>query len=269
MNIARQHYQKALARQAAEAAEGALSSPSVAEGTARADGMGGVIRPDAATNEAALMLVKLTSDRARLKAIQSVERKVEAKREMLPEYRAWVTGLLEASDSLPEGQPNDVLTSCMMWLIDAGDVDAALRIAEPVLARKIPLPSWFDRQPACAIAENIAEAAFAAIRSEAGFDPDHIAAVQLLTEGDDMPDEVRAKLHKAAAMLSERSIDVLLESKVDDGPAGLLPALLDQAKVDAARALELHPGCGVKALIQKLDRITKKIAAERVSPGTA
>ncbi|WP_312679170.1 phage terminase small subunit, partial [Escherichia coli] len=39
-----------------------------------------------------LMLAKLATDKRRLKAIQSIERKIEVKGELLPEYQPWVSG---------------------------------------------------------------------------------------------------------------------------------------------------------------------------------
>lgn len=263
MNIARAHRERTLAAQAAEAATGD-PLPSVAAEGAVADGMGGIIRPGVAASEAALMLVKLHSDRTRLRQIQSDEGKEAAKREMLPEYQAWLDGLISAADKIPEGTRNDLLSTLTIWSIDAGDYARALELAEVVIARKIPMPAWFDRKAPCAIAEELAKAAFKAISAKADFDPDHIAAVQLLTEAEDMPDEVRAKLFKAAAQLTERRIDALLASNTGDGPAGELQALVASAQADAARALELHDGSRVKALIQKLARVAKKLADERV-----
>lgn len=264
MNLARSHYQRTLARQAAKAAAGD-PLPSVAAEGARADGLGGIIRPDAATNASGLMLVKLTSDRSRLKEIQSVERKIDAKREMLPEYQAWLDGLIEGAANLPEGVQNDVLTTCMMWHIDTGDFTRALELAAIVLDRDIPLPSQFNRKAPTAIAEEIAEAAFASIRNATEFDVDHIAEVQLLTDDKDMPDEVRAKLHKATALIFERKADALSDAGGEgaDGAAGAYSAALDAAQTAATRALELDSSCGVKGLLAKIARAQKKIEAER------
>src|SRR5690606_10379945 len=76
-----------------------------------------------------LMLAKLDNDRRRLREIQSIERKIEVKRELLPDYDAWVSGTLEGG----RGAQDDVLTSIMMWHIDTGHYDLALNIAEYVL----------------------------------------------------------------------------------------------------------------------------------------
>lgn len=271
-NIFRKHYQSTLARQAAEAAAGlgksAAAQPDAhdaalrsAANNLRADGSGGILRAEADAAQR-LMLSRLTADRSRLKMIQSVQAKIAAKKEMLPEYEAWVEGTLQAADQLPEGVPNDTLTTIMMWRMDAQDFEGALRIAEAVLARKIPLPAWFERQAACAIAEEMAEAAFSALRDKAPFDLDHIVQTQLLTEAEDMPDEVRAKMHKAVARLTERTLDDLEETK-DEGAAARYPAALDHALEEARKALALHSKSGVTTLIRSLEKRQKQLAAER------
>ncbi|KAA5987327.1 phage terminase small subunit, partial [Pantoea sp. M_10] len=41
------------------------------------------------------MLIKLNDDKRRLKKVHSNERKAEMKRQLLPEYLPWVSGVLE------------------------------------------------------------------------------------------------------------------------------------------------------------------------------
>lgn len=274
-NIFRAHRERTLARQAAEAASGGPllsdAAEGAREGAPRADGMGGIIRPDAATNEAALMLVKLTSDRTRLKEIQSIERKIEAKRSMLPEYQAWLDGLIDGASALPAETRNDVLTTCMMWHIDTGDFARALEIAAVVLLAKIPMPAQFERTAACAVAEQIADAAFAAVGGKGDFDVDLISETMLLTDAEDMPDEVCAKLFKAQALLIYRKADALLEAGGDaaDGPAGAYSAALEATKAAASRALALNEKSGVKPLLAKVERAEKKLAKAREKSATA
>lgn len=50
--------------------------------------------PPAHANAYELMLMQLAEHRRRLKQVQSIERKIEAKRTMLPEYMPWVQGVL-------------------------------------------------------------------------------------------------------------------------------------------------------------------------------
>lgn len=265
-NIFRKHFHDQIARQAADAA---VEQSTVADGLfARADGLGGIIRPDAASSDAAIMLMRLTHDRARLKGIQSQEAKIAAKREMLPEYENWLDGLILGADALPEGQPNDVLCYAMVWHIDTGNIARALELAAVILGRKVAFPPHFKRTGGCLIAEEIAESAFEAMRDKEDFDIDLIIETQILVEAEDMPDEVRAKLFKAEAMLLEKRLNARLEAAGDggvDGPAALVPALLNQATTAAQRALKLHEACGVKTLITKLERTARKLEADKVA----
>jgi Phage small terminase subunit len=259
-NIFRDHKQRVLAAKSAERGD---PVDAASANTRRADGLGGIVPANSGDNAAALMLVKLTSDRARLREIQSVERKIDAKREMLVEYQSWLDGLIEASESLARNTRNDVLTTCMMWHIDCGDFARALHLGAVVVDRAIPMPSWFERTAPCALAEQIAEAAFQSIREKADFDIDHISLAMLITDEQDMPDEVRAKLHKAQAMLFDRSADGLLAAggAGADAPAGAYAATLEAALAAATRALQLNSQCRVKTLIRKTEAAQKKLQA--------
>lgn len=198
-----------------------------------------------------LMLSKLTQDRIRLKALQSVERKIEVKREVLPEYADYVAGVLAGG----AGAQDDVLTRVMVWRIDVGDVAGALAIAEYVLRHGLMLPDNFNRTMGCLIAEEIAEQA---MRQMDGDDPvrlELLARVQELTTTEDMPDEVQAKLKKAIGRT------MLLEVS-PDAPASTDKTWLEQALANFQRAIELHDKCGVKKDIEGIERALKKIAAQ-------
>ncbi|MFM0642076.1 phage terminase small subunit [Paraburkholderia metrosideri] len=141
-----------------------------------------------------LMLAKLATDRRRLKAIHSIERKIDVKRdELLPEYVDYVAGALSGG----RGAQDDVLTTVMIWRVDAGDFAGALDIARYALAHRMTLPDQYDRPLATAIAEEFAQAALAAFKLGETFDADQLAEVMMLTVSADMHDQVRAKLHKA------------------------------------------------------------------------
>lgn len=141
-----------------------------------------------------LMLAKLATDRRRLKAIQSIERKIDVKRaELLPEYVDYVAGALSGG----RGAQDDVLTTVMIWRIDTGDFAGALDIARYALAHRMTLPDQYDRPLATAIAEEFAQAALTAFKLGDAFDADQLAEVMTLTRSADMHDQVRAKLHKA------------------------------------------------------------------------
>lgn len=178
-----------------------------------------------------LMLAKLAADRQRLKAIQSIERKIEVKRaELLPEYVDYVAGALRGG----RGAQDDVLTTVMIWRVDAGDFAGALDIARYAIAHRMTLPDQYDRPLATAIAEEFAQAALAAFKLGETFDAGQLADVMTLTSSADMHDQVRAKLHKA------------LGKALQDSDRA---AALDHLR----RALQLDERAGVKQDIARLE----------------
>ncbi|PKB88507.1 hypothetical protein A8A01_21035 [Ewingella americana] len=139
-----------------------------------------------------LMLLQLEEDLRRLKGVQSNEKRGEMKRDMLPKYAPWVTGAMEKG----RGAQDDVLMTIMIWRVDAGDYDGALQIAAYALQYDLVLPKRFGRKTACAIAEEIADEATKAYAAKRPVDVDLLRRTMDLTASHDMPDEVRAKLHK-------------------------------------------------------------------------
>ena len=140
-----------------------------------------------------LMLAKLYNDRRRLKDIQSIERKTEVKREILPEYATWVDGVL----STGKGGQDDVLVTVMIWSVDAGDYEQAIRIGRYVLEHDLTLPDQFERTPATVLVDEIADTALAAQKDNKSFPMQILLELQAITADFDMPDQARSKLHKA------------------------------------------------------------------------
>jgi len=98
----------------------------------------------AAANQYELMLAKLAEDRRRLHDVQSVERKIDVKRQLLPEYQAWIDGVLEGAS----GQQDDVLMTVFVWAIDIGDYATAIKIARYALPAKLTMPDQYKRDVA-------------------------------------------------------------------------------------------------------------------------
>ncbi len=191
------------------------------------------------------MLYRLRMDQSRLKAVQSLTTRAEMKRTMLPAYADWVEGVLSADT----GQTDEVLTAVMIWRLDVGDLAPALRIAEYVLRHQLPLPDQYRRTPATLVVDEICDPALTAFAATSSpvipVDPALLRQVVALTEGHDMPDEVRAKLLKTLAYT--------LRNRAADGDSAEALSLLQQA-------LRLHSGIGVKRDIEVLDRQLKKAA---------
>jgi hypothetical protein len=185
--------------------------------------------PPVRTSAYELMLAKLAEDKRALKAIKSIEKKVELKRQRLPEYVAWIEGRLMAETLVQD----DVLATVMIWRIDTGDIAGALDIAEPMLAAGLKLPEHYQRDLATAVVEEIADRAGHA--DGGNVTASDLLRVAALSDGRDMPDEVKSKLHKALGLaLREQS-----------------PA---QALEHLQRALQLNTRSGVKQEIAKLEK---------------
>lgn len=195
-----------------------------------------------------LMLAKLAEDRRRLKGIQSIEGKAKLKFELLPDYAPWIQGVLENG----RGSQDDVLMTVMIWFLDAGIWRGALEIAEYALAYKLIMPDQYQRTVATAVAEEIAEQAIKllVIADHPAIDVGALLHVERLVADHDMPDEVRAKLHKAIGYALRESPD--FEEKL-------------KALEHLQRALQLNDKAGVKKDIEQLERELKATEKANVS----
>lgn len=181
-----------------------------------------------------LKLMELAEDKRALKTIQSTEAKVDKKRELLPKYADWTKGALAGA----QGVQDEVLMTMLVWNIDVGDYGEALAIAYYAIEHKLELPDQFSRTLACLVAEEIADAQIKLHTEGKPINVDALIACAQMTEGEDMPDQVRAKLHKA----------------IGYGLTGINDAL---ALTNLKRAFELHEKSGVKKDIEKLERQLK------------
>lgn len=195
-----------------------------------------------------LMQAQLADHRRSLKQIQSVERKIEAKREFLPTYDAWVDGALATGT----GGHDLVLTTVMVWHIDAGNYARALEIADYAVEHNLPLPDQYDRNLGTVLIDEIGGAALAGKipLSEA---LKVLPEVLDLTHGLDAPDQARAKLHKALGWA--------LIGKT--GPADIDYDAVSRPMASSAlyhlqRALSLWDQVGCKKDIERLERRLKK-----------
>lgn len=203
------------------------------------------------------LLLQLDSDRQRLHDIQSIERKVELKRELFGTYAEWVTGALSQGELTGQAVQDEIVSTMLTWALDIGAWDQAIAIGAHVLRFRLSLPERFKRTAATLIAEETAEAAIKALDAGTGFDLKVLTAVSDMTATADMPDEVRAKLFKA--------IGLALTAKADaydpDGAevvAGGAQAIRTEALAAFQRALALHEKVGVKKSIEAVERALKR-----------
>ncbi|GAA4087485.1 phage terminase small subunit [Zhongshania borealis] len=180
-------------------------------------------------------LVQLAEHKRQLKSIQSIEKKIELKKQIIPEYTAYLSGVLEAN----AGGADEVVTTLLLWCIDAGDYESALSIADYCLRHKLPTPDAHQRTMGTVIAEEFADNSLKGVEA---ITLGMLTAVNELTKESDMPDQVRAKLHKAIGYQLR-----------DTDKATALAEL--------QRALELNTAAGVKKDIEKLEREIKAAAS--------
>ncbi|CAJ0743813.1 hypothetical protein R76696_04668 [Ralstonia mannitolilytica] len=202
-----------------------------------------------------LMLAQLAEHKRQLKAVQSIERKAELKRKLLPEYAAWVEGVLQSDAGLQD----EVFMTVMVWHIDAGDLAGALPMAAYAIRHKLAMPDQYQRTTACLIAEEFANMALKAIDAGEAVDMVALVSVADLVADDDMPDEVRAKLHKALGYANYAQAGT-----ADSVRAAILR---QTALAELKRALELHEKCGVKKDIERIEREIKNAAAAGAKEG--
>jgi hypothetical protein len=209
-------------------------------------------------SEYALLLAALGQDLASLRAIQSVERKIQAKSGMIGRYRAWVAGAL-ASD--PPVQ-DDIVGTMLVWAIDIGDWPLALELGDHVLAANLGLPERYKRSPAVLLAEEIAESA---LRVATAVPRAVLEETLALTADHDMPDQVRAKLHKALGLAFQAEAEAF-DPEAESQRAGGKRALVDAALDHTSRALVLDQHAGVKKVIERLNADLKKLPEASATP---
>lgn len=187
-------------------------------------------KPVARASQFDLNRSQLAEHRRSLSNIQSMEKKAEFKREALPEYTPYVEAALKG-----DGPIDEIVSTVMVWLIDTGDFDGALPIAEAMISRGGDMPEAYKRDPGTVIADEIADA-FLKAGDEATQRPslELLERVAEITAENDMPDQARAKLHKAIGYAQREA------------------GHLEPALGNLERALQLHDKVGVKKDIERL-----------------
>ncbi|EPT8322535.1 phage terminase small subunit [Providencia rettgeri] len=189
----------------------------------------GVLADPSAATQVKLMLRQHMRD---LGKTQSFERKAAYKRKALPLYETWITETLKGNS----GVQDDVLMYLMLWSFDAGLYAQGLDIAEYALKHKLAMPSGQSRTTGCAIAEEMGDRAKEAYTAKNPIPLDILQRTMALIEHEDMPDKVRAELHKWLGY----------GLRDNDFPQPALCELM--------RALELNERSGVKQDIKNIEK---------------
>ena len=128
----------------------------------------------------------------------------------------------------------------MVWKLDAGDLAGALDIARYALAHQLVMPDTYTRPTPYLLAEDVAITADRLRVAGEPVDVSLLLTTLELTDAEDMPDQVRAKLHKITGLvLRDIGKDI-------------------QALAHLQRAMQLDRHAGVKKDISTLEAKIRK-----------
>jgi hypothetical protein len=214
---------------------------------------GGVVT----SSEYELMCMQLQADRQRLKLIQSIQKKIETKRQMIGHYREWINATLAKG----QGAQDVIVVTMLVWHIDIGEYDRALDIASYVMQHNLQFPDNYKRNVATLLLDEIPEGYI----KSGDFNAASVATlnrVNQLTHEQDAPDQARAKLHKAFgyAIGAQLGDEDLKQEQIETA---------QEAKKQLERALDLFNGIGVKKDLEKLDRRIAKVQKAVENAATA
>jgi hypothetical protein len=252
MSLARRHRDRILAVKTVASAPkgGADAAPAAAPFPAA-----GAVNASPADRAAAQIALRYTHDLRRLKEVRSIDKKIDVKREILPEYRNWVAGTLAADAGVGTGVAAEVFPTCMVWLIDTGCYAEALDLVPFMFKHKVAMPSRYQRDAATIVVEEIATAALKAQGVGASFPIEILDRVADLTSHLDIHDEVRAKLLKAIGVEQLR--------EAEDLPADDAFAAVTAAVSTLNEAQRLHDRVGVKDKIKRGLKLRAAITTAR------
>lgn len=174
------------------------------------------------------ILHRLRADQAQLSSIRGNDRKADYKREVLPNYRSWIDGVLESQS----GVADEVFTRTLIWHIDAGLYAEALKMAEYAIQFNLPLPDSYNRNLATALVDEICDWSLAVKASgkedELVASLDELFELERITSQADMPDGARAKLYKVIGLTlktdekqQEKSLEYLQKAILADKEIGV------------------------------------------------
>lgn len=205
--------------------------------------------PSPAAGVYALMMSALVNDMRHLKEIQSLERKISTKAELLPKYGDYLDGVLAAD----AGGQDEIITTLMVWHLDVCDFARGLELASYVIKHELTLPERYNRTVATLLLDEVGDAVLA---GRVPHDSTTLGALQMLAvvvDGQDAPDQARAKLHRAMGNT--------LAALAGPEPAGPRSEMVRAALAQLKRAVSLHDKVGAKKDIEQLERTIKKAEA--------
>ena len=200
-----------------------------------------------ALNEQQRALQWLHTQRALLQGLSSRQTRESHKANVLPEIEPYLQGVLQADS----GAPDPVIAHAAVWALDASNWPLALQLGAYMVKHGLPAPDEFKRSAATLLCDLMADAALTGSMPAAQIDG-WLSAALSITKDADMPDQTRAKAHKAIAYgLAGKTT---LAGQAGDWK-GLSDAALRMALDHLTKAEQLDHNAGVKkdiAAVQKL-----------------
>lgn len=178
--------------------------------------------------------LRLTSYLTQLKDLRSVDRKIELKRQWLPEFY----GFIDASLAQSPAPQNNVLMYMLVWAMDTQDLPLAYRIAQHGILNNMVMPEGFTRSVAEVIADGVGDECIKNVDLAEQHSELLLQFADLII-GEDLADQAHAKLYKAIGLALENS-----------KPNDALTAFKN--------ALRLDEKSGVKTIIQRLEKSLNK-----------
>ena len=136
--------------------------------------------------------LRLFNHMSQLKDTKSTQEKIAKKKEWLPEYFGYIDGCLAVS---PAAQ-NTTLVTLMVWAVDAGEYELAVRIAEFAILNDMVMPEGHIR----GIAEFVTEQCAIDFCDDLDLAIAHAELIKKIIElgvGEQMVDQARAKIYRA------------------------------------------------------------------------
>ena len=136
--------------------------------------------------------LRLFNHMNQLKETKSTQEKIAKKKEWLPEYVGYIDGCLAVS---PSAQ-NTTLVTLMIWAVDAGEYELAVRIAEYAILNDMVMPEGHAR----GIAEFVTEQSAIDFCDDTDLAIAHAELIKKIIElgvGEQMVDQARAKIFRA------------------------------------------------------------------------
>lgn len=195
-------------------------------------------------SEHEMLKLKLIEDKRELKTYQSIQAKIQRKADLLPHYSDWIQATLAHGT----GKPDVLLPTLMLWHIDTGSFAVALKLADYILKHDIAMPDAHKRTVATVVAEEVADTTKRLLAEGKQPDVSELVLASKLTQEHDMPDQVRAKLAKAIAELSEAKNPEL-------------------ALAYYRQALALDEKSGVKTALKRTEKALEQAQQDEASSG--